>query len=35
MTGWETDPLRIVQEIEFWMYYQIVFEQICPKEWGV
>ena len=37
MTGWDSDPQRIVQEIEFWLYYQMVYAQIriYPREWNV
>ena len=33
--GGEGDPLGIVQEIEIWLYYQMVNAQtrICPGEW--
>ena len=35
MTGKESWPLGIMQEIEIWPFYEIVYPQtrICPREW--
>ena len=34
MTGWEGDPLGIMQEIEIWPYYEMVYikTRIHPGE---
>ena len=33
--GWEGDSLGIVQDVENWLYFQMIYTEtgICPEEW--